>query len=271
MKQTTTYMAKVDQFIQKTDEFVDQTEIRVQNQEAALKSLENQVGQISQVLNIIPMGGFLSDTEVAKVPLMSIVKPLQHGVERRYRKSRTNKGKILRLNQAMEDVVRKEIIKWLDASIIYPISNREWVSPVQRCYSVTVISNENNELIPTRTVTRWRVCMDYRIIRKKKRKEILHHIYYASKTLNEALINYTNTKKELLEVIISFNKFRSYLIGTKVTVHTDHSAIKYILSKKDVKPRLIRWILLLQKFDVKIIDRKGTKNQVADHLSQLEN
>ncbi|KAL4308283.1 hypothetical protein GQ457_01G021320 [Hibiscus cannabinus] len=65
-----------------------------------------------------------------------------------------------RLNQAMKDVVRKEILKWLDAGIIYHISDR-----------ITIISNEKNELIPTRTVTGWRVCMDYRKLNKATRKE----------------------------------------------------------------------------------------------------
>ncbi|KAK9003632.1 hypothetical protein V6N11_084270 [Hibiscus sabdariffa] len=66
-----------------------------------------------------------------------------------------------RLNQAMKDVVRKEILKWLDASIIYPISDSEWVRPIQcvpKKGGITVISNEKNELIPTRTITGWRVC-----------------------------------------------------------------------------------------------------------------
>ncbi|KAL4363942.1 hypothetical protein GQ457_04G023080 [Hibiscus cannabinus] len=420
-----------------------------------------------------------------------------------------------RLNQAMKDVVRKEILKWLDAGIIYPISDSEWVSPVQcvpKKGGITVISNEKNELIPTRTVTGWRVCMDYRKLNKATRKDhfplpfidqmldrlagkqfycfldgysgynqiaiapedqskttftcpygtfafrrmpfglcnapatfqrcmtaifsdlnedcleifmddfstfgedfdsclsnlekvlkrcketnlvlnwekchfmvdegivlghkisskgmevdkakievisklpppttvkgirsflghagfyrrfiedfskitkplcslleqgrpfefdkdctkafnllkqklvtapiveppdwklpfelmcdasdyavgavlgqrkgkIFHPIYYASKTLNDAQVNYTTTEKEMLAVIFAFDKFRSYLIGTKVIVHTDHSAIKYLLSKKDAKPRLIRWILLLQEFDIEIIDRKGTENQ----------
>ncbi|KAK9045068.1 hypothetical protein V6N11_058958 [Hibiscus sabdariffa] len=105
----------------------------------------------------------------------------------------------------------------------------------------------------------------------QRKGKVFHPIYYARKTLNDAQVNYTTTEKELLAVIFAFDKFRSYLLGAKVTVYTDHSAIKYLLSKKDAKPRLICWILLLQEFDVEIIDRKGTENQVADHLSRLEN
>ncbi|KAL4383845.1 hypothetical protein GQ457_15G017290 [Hibiscus cannabinus] len=105
----------------------------------------------------------------------------------------------------------------------------------------------------------------------QRKGKIFHPIYYASKTLNDAQVNYTTAEKEMLAVIFAFDNFRSYLIGTKMTVHTDHSAIKYLLSKKDAKPRLIRWIFLLQEFDIEIIDRKGTENQVADHLSRLEN
>ncbi|KAL4354227.1 hypothetical protein GQ457_06G011410 [Hibiscus cannabinus] len=100
----------------------------------------------------------------------------------------------------------------------------------------------------------------------QRKGKIFHPIYYASKTLNDAQVNYTTTEKEMLAVIFAFDKFRSYLIGTKVIVHTDHSAIKYLLSKKDAKPRLIRWILLLQEFDIEIIDRKGTENQDEPYL-----
>ncbi|KAK8658469.1 hypothetical protein V6N13_036675 [Hibiscus sabdariffa] len=83
-------------------------------------------------------------------------------------------------------------------------------------------------------------------------------------------MNYTTTEKELLVVVFAFDKFRPYLIGTKVIVHTDHSAIKYLVNMKDVKPRLIRWILQLQEFDLEVVDRKGTENQVTDYLSRLE-
>ncbi|KAL4302006.1 hypothetical protein GQ457_10G006020 [Hibiscus cannabinus] len=271
----------------------------------------------------------------------------------------------------MKDVVRKEILKWLDAGIIHPISDSEWVNPVQcvpKKGGITVISNKNNELIPTRTVIGWRIviapedrskttftcpygtfafrrmpfglcnapatfqrCMtaifsdlnedcleifmddfstfgedfnnclsnleklvtapivappdwtlpfelmcdasDYAVgaVLGQRKGKVFHPIYYASKTLNDAQVNYTTTEKELLAVIFAFDKFRSYLIGAKITVYTDHFAIKYLLSKNDAKPRLIRWVLLLQEFDVEIIDRKGTENQVADHLSRLEN
>lgn len=68
----------------------------------------------------------------------------------------------------------------------------------------------------------------------------------------------------------AFDKFRSYLVDTKVIVFTDHATIRYLFNKKDVKPRLIRWILLLQEFEIEIRDRKGCENQITDYLSRLE-
>ncbi|KAI3772812.1 hypothetical protein L6452_04006 [Arctium lappa] len=374
-----------------------------------------------------------------------------------------------RLNPVMKEVVKKEILKWLDAGIIFPIASSSWVSPVQcvpKKGGITVISNDKNELIPTRIVSGWRICMDYRRLNKATQKDhfplpfvdqMLDRLagkeyYYfldgysgynqitiapedqekttftcpngifafrrmpfglcnASATFQRCLMSIfsdmleksieiftddfsvygssfdlclDNLKQSLkrceetdlvlnwekchfmvtegivlghliskrgvevdkakLEVIeklpepttvkgirsflghagfyrrnafltlkkalvtapvvvapewdkpfeimcdasdwavgdvLGFGRFGlknqvpqvlsgSYLMGAKVIVHTDHAAIKYLISKKDAKPRLIRWVLLLQEFDLEIVDRKGTENQVADHLSRLE-
>ncbi|XP_076959077.1 uncharacterized protein LOC143635058 [Bidens hawaiensis] len=237
-----------------------------------------------------------------------------------------------RLNPNMSEVVKKEVIKLLDAGLIY-ISNSSWVSPVQvfpKKGGMIVVTNERNELIPTRTVIGWRVCIDYRRLNdatrkdhfpllfivqmlerlsgrqfycfidgfsgyfqipvvhedlektmftcpystfayKRQRKEKhFHPIYYASKTLNDAQENYTTTKKELLTVVFAFDKFLSYLVLSKTIFYTDHAALRYLFAKKDTKPRLIRWILLLSEFDIEIRDKKRAENVAADHLSRLE-
>jgi len=70
--------------------------------------------------------------------------------------------------------------------------------------------------------------------------------------------------------VFAIDKFRSYLVGAKVIVYTNHAALKCLLSKKDAKPRLIRWIPLLQEFDLEIKDKNGVENLVADHLSRMQ-
>jgi hypothetical protein len=95
-------------------------------------------------------------------------------------------------------------------------------------------------------------------------------ISYASKTLTGPQLNYTTTEKELLIVVFTIENFRSNLVGAKVIVYTDHAALKYLLTKKDAKPLLIRWIFLLQEFDLEIRDKRGVENSVADHLSHLQ-
>nr|GFC08069.1 reverse transcriptase domain-containing protein [Tanacetum cinerariifolium] len=102
-------------------------------------------------------------------------------------------------------------------------------------------------------------------------KKHFRPIHYASKTINQAEANYTTTEKEMLAVVYAFEKFRSYLIMNKSIVYTDHSALKYLFAKKDVKARSLRWILLLQEFDFKVIDTRGAESYAADHLSRIEN
>jgi hypothetical protein len=95
-------------------------------------------------------------------------------------------------------------------------------------------------------------------------------ISYASETLTGPQLNYATIEKELLAMVFPIKKFRSYLVGAKVIAYTGHVVLRYLLTKKDAKPRLIRWILLLKEFDLEIRDKKGAENSMADHLSCLQ-
>ena len=109
-----------------------------------------------------------------------------------------------------------------------------------------------------------------RAILAQRLEKKLTTICYASKTLVEAKINYTTIKKELLAVVYALKKFLPYSFGSKIIIYTDHAALKYLLSKKEAKSRLIWLVFLLQEFDLEIKEKKGSKNSVADHLSRLQ-
>nr|GEU70413.1 reverse transcriptase domain-containing protein [Tanacetum cinerariifolium] len=203
-----------------------------------------------------------------------------------------------RVNPKIHDVIKQEVLKLLDVGLIYPISDSPWVIPVYcipKKGGFIVVENEENELILTRLVMGWRVCIDYPSILiapdwdmpfelmcnagdfaigavlGQRQEKHFRPIHYASKTMIEAKSNYTTTEKEMLAVVYAFEKFRSYLIMNKSIVYTDHSTLKYFFAKKDSKERLLRSVLLLQEFTFKVIDTKGAENLAANHLSRLEN
>ena len=108
------------------------------------------------------------------------------------------------------------------------------------------------------------------VVLGQRKEKIFRAIYYASRTFNEAQENYSTTEKEILAIVFACEKYRPYILGSHVIVHTDHAAIKYLMSKKEAKPRLIRWVLLLKEFDLEIKDKRGCDNVIADHLSRVE-
>ncbi|XP_055822138.1 uncharacterized protein LOC129890658 [Solanum dulcamara] len=163
---------------------------------------------------------------------------------------------------------------------------------------MAVITNEKNELIPTRTVTGWCICMDYRKLNDATRKDH-YHVSFIDQILdrlegqeyycfldrysgyNQITIAPEDQEKTTFTCPYGTYTFKYMSFGlcnapttfqrcTKVIVFTDHAALRYLFNKKDAKPRLIRWILLIQEFNIEIKDRRGCKNQIADYLSRLE-
>nr|GEZ37092.1 reverse transcriptase domain-containing protein [Tanacetum cinerariifolium] len=162
-----------------------------------------------------------------------------------------------RVNPKIHDVIKKEVEKLLDAELIYPIFDSPWISPVHyvpKKGGFTIVENEENELIPTRLVTEWRVCIDYRKLNEATSKD-----HFPLPFMDQ-----------MLERLVG-NEFYCFLDGFSGIVHMDHSALKYLFSKKDAKARLLRWVLLLKEFDFKVLDTKGAENLAAEHLSRLEN
>nr|GEV54398.1 DNA-directed DNA polymerase [Tanacetum cinerariifolium] len=88
------------------------------------------------------------------------------------------------------------------------------------------------------------------VVLGQRKTKHFQSIHYASKTMTDAQAHYTTTEKELLAVLYAFEKFRPYLVLSKSIVHTDHSALKHLFNKQDAKPRLLRWVLLLQEFNI---------------------
>nr|GEW74966.1 reverse transcriptase domain-containing protein [Tanacetum cinerariifolium] len=155
-----------------------------------------------------------------------------------------------RVNPKIHDVIKNEVLKLLDAGLIYPISDSPWVSPVHcvpKKGGFTVLENEKNELIPTCLVAGRRVCIDFRKLNKATRKD-----HFPLPFMDQMLER------------LAGNQYYCFLDG--------FSGEKGNVSRgKDSKARLLRWVLLLQEFTFKVIYPKGAENLAADHLSRLEN
>nr|GEU62092.1 reverse transcriptase domain-containing protein [Tanacetum cinerariifolium] len=164
-----------------------------------------------------------------------------------------------RINPKIYDVIKNEVLKLLDAGLIYRIFDSPWVG-----VSASTID------IPFELMCD---ASDFAIgaVLGQRQDKHFRPIHYASKTMTEAESNYTTTEKEMLVVVYAFEKFRSYLIMNKSIMYTDHSVLKYLFAKKDSKARLQCWVLLLQEFTFRVIDTKVAENLAADHLSRLEN
>ncbi|KAI3815454.1 hypothetical protein L1987_15122 [Smallanthus sonchifolius] len=171
-----------------------------------------------------------------------------------------------RLNPNLREVVKKEVIKWLDAEKGMEVDKAK-IRVISSLPPPKNVKGEQLVKVPILQPPDWSKPFEIMcdasdttigaVLGQRIDKKPVA-IYYASKTLSEAQLNYTTTEKELLTVVYALDKFRSYIWGSKVIVYSDHSAVRYLMEKKDAKPRLIRWVLLLQEFDLEIRDKKGS-------------
>ncbi|XP_071739332.1 uncharacterized protein [Rutidosis leptorrhynchoides] len=203
-----------------------------------------------------------------------------------------------KLNPNMKEVVKKKVIKLLDTSLIYPISDSPWdFSKIARPMTKLLEKDQpflfDDACIEAFNLLKEKLINPLILISPDWDKDFelmcdvsnyalgavlgqrvdqhFRPIYYASKTLTGVQLNYTTTEKELLAVVFAFDKFRSYFVLSKTVVYTDHSALRDLFQKQDSKHRLIRWVLLLQEFGIEIKDKKEAENVAADHLSRLDN
>lgn len=100
---------------------------------------------------------------------------------------------------------------------------------------------------------------------------IPYAIYYTSNNLTPPELNYTVTENEFLFVVHAINKFKHYITGYETFVHTDHSTMRYLMNKSITNGRVTRWLLLLQEFNIIVLDRPGKQNTVVDFLSRIQN
>lgn len=108
------------------------------------------------------------------------------------------------------------------------------------------------------------------VVLRQKDGKLEYAIYFISKSLSSAELHYTVTEKEFLAVVFALNKFRHYLGGYPTIVHTNHSTIKYLINKPTRNHWIVKWLLLLQEFDVTFVDKLGKENVVANFWGRLQ-
>ncbi|GJW79909.1 reverse transcriptase domain-containing protein [Tanacetum coccineum] len=205
-----------------------------------------------------------------------------------------------RVDSKIHEVIKKEVIKLLDAGLVYLISDSPWCmmaifhDMIEETMEVfmddfSVFGDSFSSCLShldkmlkrcedTNLVLNWEKCH----FMVKEGIVLGHKISKSGIEVDKAKVDVIAKlphptsvkgvrKKELLAVVYAFEKFRPYLVLSKTIVYTDHSDLKYLLAKQDAKPRLLWGILLLQEFDVIVRDKKGAENLAADHLSRLEN